>query len=149
MNEIIPKFGSWSQPSWWNLLVTLPWCIGFVFLIYAAISERMVAARQCTVQGLITAHDPPNHNRYGYVFSVGGKSYIGWESPRNNELEIGKQVIVYYDPNNPARNALTDFGELSFEKVGPIPTLLFGIGAVALYIYWTKRKRLATTRTSV
>jgi hypothetical protein len=68
--------------------------------------------------------------------------------PRNDELEIGKQVIVYYDPNNPAKNALTDFGELSLEEVGPIPTLMVGIGAVALYIYWTRRKKLATRKDS-
>jgi hypothetical protein len=79
-----------------------------------------------------SAHEPANHNRYGYIFSVDGRSYTGWESPRKDELEIGKQVVVYYDPNDPAKNALTDFGELSIEKFGPIPTLMFGIGGVAL-----------------
>lgn len=95
-----------------------------------------------------SAHEPANHNRYGYIFSVDGRSYTGWESPRKDELEIGKQVVVYYDPNDPAKNALTDFGELSIEKFGPIPTLMFGIGGVALVIFWTKRRMLATTKLS-
>jgi len=124
-------------------LVTLPWCVGFVLFVYSGISDRMIAMRQRTAQGLITAHEPANHNRYGFVFSVDGKSYTGWESPRKDRLEIGKQVVVYYDPSNPAKNALTDFSELGMEEFGPIPTLLFGIGAVALYIFWTRRRKLA------
>jgi hypothetical protein len=149
MNEPSRKFGSWSEPTWWNFLVTLPWCIGFVLLVYSGISDRIIATRQRTALGLITAHEPANHNRYGYVFGVEGKSYTGWESPRKDELKIGKQVVVYYDPHDPAKNALTEFGELGIEKFGPIPTLMFGIGAVALYIFWTRRKKLATTRPAV
>jgi hypothetical protein len=105
-DERSPRFGSLSHPSWWNLLVTLPWSVGLVLLVDSGISDRMIAKRQRTTQGSITAHEPANHNRYGYVFSVNGKSYTGWESPRKDELQIGKQVLVYYDPSDPAKNAL-------------------------------------------
>ena len=130
----------WANPSWWNLLVVLPWALGAVLFVYEWKVDREVATRQQTTQGVITTHEPANHNRYGYVFSVDGKAFNGWESPKKEELEIGKQVVVYYDPRNPSKNALTDFRELGIESIGPVPMLLFGIGAVALLIKAQRRK---------
>ena len=89
---------TWANPSWWNLLVVLPWTIGTIFLIQEWRVDRDVASREQTTQGVITAHEPSNHNRYGYVFSVNGQSFTGWASPRKDQPEIGKQVLVYYDP---------------------------------------------------
>lgn len=147
MSDTSPKLRSWANPSWWNFLVVLPWAIGLVWLISSGISEQGIAKRQRTTQGLITAHEPANHNRYGYSFSVNGKSYSGWESPRSETLEIGQKVTVYYDPRDPSANALTDFGDLSLETFGPIPTLLFGIGAVAFFILYSRRKNQRFERT--
>ncbi|MGB9477300.1 MAG: DUF3592 domain-containing protein, partial [Candidatus Acidiferrum sp.] len=48
--------------------------------------------------------------------------------PKKDELEIGKRVIVYYDPKNPGENALTDFGELSMNIIVPLLFLLLAIG---------------------
>jgi hypothetical protein len=67
--------------------------------------------------------------QYGYVFSANGKTYIGWQSPKKDGLEIGRNVAVYYDPKRPEKNALTDFEELSMGCLGPIPWELAGIGA--------------------
>jgi hypothetical protein len=75
---------------------------------------------------------------------VDGKAYAGWQSPKDNELAIGKQVIVFYDPQNPSRNSLTDFHDLSTSSLGPVPMLLFGIGAVAVFILY-RRSRSKTT----
>ena len=55
-------------------------------------------------------------------------------------LPIGKQVIVFYDPQNPIRSALTDFHDLSISSVGPVPMLLFGIGGVAVLILYGRRQ---------
>ena len=137
---------TWRNPSWWNLLVVLPWTIGLVFLIYEWKLDRAVAERQQTTQGRITVHEPSNHNRYGYVFTVNGRSYTGWQSPRAGEFEIGKQVVVYYDPKDPAKNALTDFSELSIQSLGPVPLLMFGIGAVAVFILRRRRRNLAASK---
>ncbi len=132
---------TWAYPSWWLLLVVLPWTIGALICVHEWLVDKSVASREQTTQGIITVHEPSNHNRYEYVFSMNGKSFTGWESPRTDRLEIGQQVVVYYDPLNPSKNAPTEFGELGMENLGPLPLLLFGIGAVAWYIK-TRRRTL-------
>jgi hypothetical protein len=123
------------------MLVALPWVIGLVFSIYVGIADRILAQREKKTQGTIASHEPSNHNRYGYTFSVNSKSYSGWESPRKEEPTVGQQVTVYYDPDDPNRNALTDFRDLSLESFGPTPLLMFGIGAVAVFIRRQRRGR--------
>jgi hypothetical protein len=129
----------WNRPSWWNLLVVLPWAIGFVLMVNEWRTDSQIAARQRTTSGVITAHDPANHDQYGYKFELEGKSYTGWEGPKGRELAITKTVMVYYDPKNPNKNALTDFHELATASVGPVPLTLFGIGAVAVFIFYRRR----------
>ena len=128
----------WSHPSWWNLLIVLPWTIGVVLAIHAWVNNRTVAQREKTTNGSITAHEPANHNRYGYSFSVNGKSYSGWESPKKEEPHIGQQVTVFYDPVDPTKNALTDFADLEMDSLGPVPMLLLATGAVALFIRYLR-----------
>jgi len=120
--------------------VVLPWIIGTVLFVYEWNVDRGIATREQTTQGVITAHEPANYNRFGYVFSVNGKTFTGWESPGKDGLDIGKQVLVYYDPLNPSKNALTEFGDLGMNSLGPVPRMLFGIGAVASYIKARRRK---------
>lgn len=130
---------TWSYPSWWNLLVVLPWTLGVVLAIHECTTDRMVAPREKTAGGRIIAHEPANHNRYGYSFSVNGKPYSGWESPGKDKSRIGQSVTVFYDPLDPTRNALTDFADLEINSLGPVPLLLFGIGTVALFIRYRRR----------
>jgi hypothetical protein len=130
--------------SWWNLLVVLPWAFGLILSIHDWKINREIAQREQVTRGTITTHEPSNHNRYGYVFSVGGKSYTGWESPRRNEFEISKEVRVYFDPNDPAKNALTEFNDRSIQSLGPVPLLMIGIGGVALVILLRRRKNPAS-----
>jgi hypothetical protein len=140
---------TWNHPSWWNLLIVLPWGLGVALAIHEWSVDRTVAKREKITNGTITGHEPANHNRYGYSFSVNGKSYSGWESPRKEEPHIGQQVTVFYDPVDPTKNALTDFAELETNSLGPVSMLLLGMGAVALFIrYRRRRARSATQRTS-
>lgn len=140
IDEIVARASrTWSRPTWWNLLVVLPWALGVAFLIQESRTERQIAGRQQTTFGTVTAHEPANHNRYGYKFELDGKAYTGWQSPGHDDLAIGKQVIVFYDPQNPGQNSLTDFHDLSVSSLGPVPTLWFGIGAVALFIFYRRR----------
>lgn len=134
------SFRLWRNPPWGSLLITLPWLLGLVFLIHESRVDRAIAARQQTTQGTITVHEPSNHNRYGYRFTVKGRAYTGWESPRSTELEIGKVVTVYYDPANPNKNALTDFNDLSADSLGPVPLMVLGICGVTIFIILRRRR---------
>ena len=130
----------WSNPSWWNALMVLPWIIGVILCVSGWWTQRQVAVRQVATTGRITEHQPSNHNRFGYVFTVGGKSYTGWQSPKVDELRIGRVVTVYYDPQDPSTNALSDFNDLSIETFGPAPLMLFGTGGV-LFLIVRRRKQ--------
>ena len=133
---------AWDHPSWWNLLVVLPWTIGAVVMIFQWRTDIQTAGRQRTTLGVITAHETTNHNQFRYEFEVEGKHYTGSEGPRDRELGIGKKVIVYYDPENPNKNAITDFHELGVESIGPLPVILFGVGTVAMFIFYARRSSI-------
>jgi hypothetical protein len=129
----------WKNPSWWNLLICFPWAVGVAFGIYTYTVDRAIAVREMTVTGVITTHDPPNHDRYGYSFVVLGKSYFGWQIPDRSELVIGQPVVVYYDPLNPEKSSLVDFEELSFSGFGLSSFALVGIGTVTTIIFVLRR----------
>jgi len=133
--------GSWLHPTWWHALIALPCAIGFVFLAYQSLDYHYAAKRQRVALGEIKKHEPENHNSYVYVFFVSGKEFVGRESPHKDELTVGKQVSVYYDPKNPKKNSLRDFDDVALETSGPTPTLLLAVSAVVIYI-WRKRMRL-------
>ena len=135
-----PSHKNWT--SWWNLLIVLPWVFGVVSILHEWQVDRSVAPRQQSTSATITDHQPANHNTYGYEFFVEGKRYMGRQSPSRDELAVGKRVTVFYDPLDPAKNSLTDFHELTVTSLGPIPLLLFGIGAVALIVR-SRRRRMA------
>lgn len=123
-------------------MIVLPWVLLATLSIYEWDVDRRIAAREMTAVGIITRHQPAQHNRYGYTFSVNGQTYSGWETPLRAEPVIGQEVHVYYDPVNPKKNALTDFAELSAGSLGSIPLVLFGVVTVAVVIF-LKRHQFA------
>jgi hypothetical protein len=93
--------------------------------------DRTVGKTEKTALATIIAHEPANHNRYGYSFVVNGKSFTGWDTSLKDEPRIGQNQIAYYDPSDPATNALTDFTDLGTRRLSPVPLSLMGIGGVA------------------
>ncbi len=101
--------------------------------------DRAIAGREKTAPGTITAHQPANHNQYGYSFCVNGKTYSGWDGSDKQAPRIGKIVVVYYDPDNPAMNALTSFAEFEGQATGPV--LFMFLGIVGLVVFIAVRRR--------
>jgi len=130
----------WRHPSWWNLLIFVPWALGSGWLIHESAVDRAVAGREKTARGTIAAHEPANHNRYGYAFSVNGKTYRGWDGSEKQAPRMGKQVLVYYDPHDPATNALTSFAELEGQCIGPVLFMFLGVVGVAIFIAHRRRE---------
>jgi hypothetical protein len=130
----------WKNPSWWNLLIALPWALGVVLFIYLWNLNRDIASREQSVEGVVTARDTENHNRYIYSFVVDRKSHTGQDIPRHADPVVGQPVLVYYDPRNPEKNALTDFDELSDSSLGPALFAVIGIGTVVAVVFVRRRQ---------
>jgi hypothetical protein len=128
----------WNPPSWWALLVTVPWMIGVAFGIWGFVSGQKIAGRQQTTYGIVRAHEPANHNSYGYEFVVNGKVFTGWQIPKL-DYEIGQGVRLYYDPLDPTRNSLYSFDEDAGQNLGLVSSCAFGIAAFAVVIFVTRR----------
>src|SRR5258706_2448523 len=71
------RVGTWINPTWWTLLVVLPWAIGLTWSIHDWNKARAVARRERVAVGIITVHEVSNHNQYRYRFSIDGQSYSG------------------------------------------------------------------------
>jgi hypothetical protein len=146
INELISRTAeAWNPPSWWNLLITLPWVIGLVFLLSSSVSDRAIAGREQTTSGVIRAHEPANHNRFGYDFSVNGKLYTGWQIPLR-EFQIGQRVLVYYDPLDPTKSSLDGFEGATDRVLGPALFCAVGITAVVVLIFVRRRAHAQRSR---
>ena len=129
------------RPRWPVLIFAAVWTIVvLIFFVYPWYKDRIVAQRQQTTSGTIVAHEPANHNRYGYAFNVGQKSYRGWQVPHDNdEFTVGQIVTVHYDPVDPNNSALEDFSELGDRDLGPVLFLIPAIPLVALIEFLRRR----------
>ena len=114
--------------------------IGLMFCVYGWYRDRAVGWREQTTSGTITAHEPANHDRYGYIFKVNEKTYTGWQSSYDSvTFTVGQLVTVHYDPLDPNNNALVDFNELSWRAFGPVPFLAAAIASVVLFVLERRR----------
>ena len=140
-------FRRWYSSRWSVLIFATVWTIVVVtFFVYPWYKDRAVARRQQTASGTIVAHEPSNHDRYGYTFSVNQKSYRGWQVPHDDDqFTVGQVVTVHYDPRDPNNRALEDFSELGDRDLGPVPLLIVAIPFVALIEFLRRRGKPKST----
>src|SRR5579863_10052539 len=108
-----PSRGVVSKLSFQLLFAPAFFSIGVLGMLIASHNDASVASREQSATGTIVSHEPQNHNRYGYRFQVGGTRYTGWETPLKGGPKIGQSVKVYFDPQNPSENSLTEFAVLA------------------------------------
>lgn len=120
-------------------MITLPWAIGIVFFLFSANADQAIAVREQIASGIVKTHEPSNHDRYGYQFTVNGRSYRGWQIPTKREFIIGEKVAVYYDPLDPAKSSLSSFAGAWDRILGPVLLMAFGIIAITAYILIRKQ----------
>jgi hypothetical protein len=129
-------------PSLWNLLaLLLPGLIVF-WLFYESKVDSAIALRQRTTEAVINVHDPPNHDRYGYQFTVNKHNYFGWVIPGRISYRIGESVLVYYDPNDPQTNNADNFAEVAARSAALTEGPILMMVGMAAYILVLRRKRL-------
>jgi len=130
--------------SWWSLLITLPWVLGFGFLFSGARQKAEIAGRQEATLGFVTAYDRANHNQCQYSFMVGGRHFNGRSSSPAETASVGQQVQVYFDSGNPSVNSLEDFASASRRDRSVSLVAMVGVSLVAAVILSAKvssRKR--------
>jgi hypothetical protein len=117
-------------------LVLIPSILGAALMLMASQHDKDVASRQAVVVGQIIAHEPSNHNRYGYRFQVGGQEYSGWETPPKAVPKMGQSVTIYYDSRDPSENALTNYPELGGTWLARAWVVLFfgALGSFVIYV---------------
>ena len=142
MNNITGRstLRSWHRPLWRMLIIAALLIIGVTFFTYGWYADRVVARREQTTSGTIVAHEPSNHDRYGYTFSVNNQTYSGWQVPYDrDQFAVGQVVTVHYDPLDPNNSALVDFDELSYRAAAPVPLMVAVILFLALFMYERRR----------
>src|SRR5215475_10046603 len=95
----------------WLLLTVGALVFGILVLrwpIYHALAVDGVATR-----GKVAAKEPENHRFVRYSYVVGGIPYngigsAGFGNPEFEEISIGDEVIVYYNPETPQISFLGD-----------------------------------------
>ena len=100
-----PSFESWANPTWGNLLITLPWGIGILVAVFGWSADHIIAKRERTTIGVVTAHKASRSDRYLYTFSVNGEKLEG-SSGADDRHNVGDQVTVFYDPIDPNMSVL-------------------------------------------
>jgi hypothetical protein len=100
---------------WLTSMIAVCIC-GALLLWYFSWKDARVARREHTAMGTITSLGPSARggtaNRFR--FSFGGATYEGTES--QSELKPGNVVMVYFDPEDPSTNSLTEFNSSSKMK---------------------------------
>ena len=128
----------WKNPSWTNLLITLPWGIGVLAAFFGWSADHTIAKREGTAIGVITAHKASRSDRYSYTFSVKGEKLEG-SSGADDRHNIGDQVTVFYDPTDLNKNDLRDYKDLAVRNFALVPFALTGIAGISWYIWYARR----------
>lgn len=114
------------------------------------LERRADSKRQQTAIGIIVGHDPPNHDRYSYRFSINGRQFGGWAYPGDRcDFFIGERIVVYYDPIVPSENSAYDFSLVSPGGVVFIGSLLLASVFLPFFIYFQRRRRKSTAATPI
>jgi Protein of unknown function (DUF3592) len=68
---------------------------------------------EATTSGIVVAHDLPNHNQYQFEYAMSGHRYYSWHQGTTDcdagEINVGKTILVYYDPIHPEKADLCSF----------------------------------------
>ena len=122
-----------------NLFPVLLFLVGAaILLLYQTCSGAKVAHRQQTAIGIVMTHNAEDHDSYSYSFRVGQRLYTGRNGVPAKPPKVGDRITVFYDPENPSRNSLSGFGDISERTAAP---LAFILAATALVAFLAIRQR--------
>jgi hypothetical protein len=127
--------------SWWSLAALAAVLLLLILSVHSARNDARLAKRQQAAIGTIDGHDPSNHHRYRYTFSVNGRQFAGWAYPDKRDFFVGQRIVVYYDPIQPSENSAYDFSLFNPGGVVFIGFALFACVFFPFFIYFQRRSR--------
>jgi hypothetical protein len=107
-----------------------------------------------TATGTVTAKQPENHATVRYEYSVASQAYsgvatfLGPPNPPFQQLQVGRDVTVYYGLADPSKSALEDPRSLVLnELVSIAAAAILGPTALLAFIALSPRRRRRLRRT--
>jgi hypothetical protein len=91
------------------LLVGLGITIGFIYL--SPLEYYALATRGLQTYAVVIKKEPENHRFVHYSYTVNGEKYYGVgnggrRNPDFDQIDVGQELIAFYDPINPAVSCL-------------------------------------------
>ena len=135
------KASQWKRPpSWWNLLILLPLLAMLLWGVHNSRTDFEIAKRQRATVATINSHDPPNHDRYGYIFLVNEIQYTGWAYPSDKiNYSLGERVVIHYDPIDPTKNLSESFEKAAGRDLIFAPFCILIAAGLPLFIFFRRR----------
>ena len=130
----------WRSSSYWSLIIVVPWLLAAAVSIWQWQVYSSAATRQAITSGLVT--EVAQGNRVHYEFAVANHTFRNYEIPLYDRRvpSPGEIVTIYYDPETPTVNGITDFHTRSLDALGPVPFIFLLSGAaIAGIVYWKRR----------
>ena len=102
------------------------------------------------IVGRVTAKEPENHNAIRYSFKLNGLSFhgigrAGGENPPFDQLQVGCEVVIYYDPENPESSVLRDPKEQAADMTTGVALITF-FGSLGLMVAFYRKRWLPIFR---
>src|SRR5262249_14449454 len=61
----------WQNPTWWNLLVVLPWAIGTILFVREWITDKHMASREQITHGVVKSQRIRLHCKWPDFYRLG------------------------------------------------------------------------------
>jgi hypothetical protein len=126
------------------MFITIPLVVAIMFTFPKRGEKPRLRPDNSTIRGKVTSYQQSDHNRCSYQFAVLGQQYNGRDSAPNVGMAIGENVLVYYDRENPAFNALEDFSQQAGQDQGFAVMCLCLIGIFAGIFLFSKAHHSGT-----
>jgi hypothetical protein len=93
------------------MYMAVPFLLGLLWTWPSGFEDLHIPGREQPASGVVTAYEPNNHDSCRYQFFAGGREWDDIDSCPVHPGVVGSTVTVYFDPRNPARSELENFGE--------------------------------------
>ena len=124
--------------------MVLPWILGLVIFIWQWHMYSKAADRQAVTTALILTVEKSKWVHYQFTYANHVYNNLHPEFYGNGVPLAEEKVTVYYDPEDPTVNSMTDLHQQSMNAVAPVPFLLILSGTVTFVIL----HRIRATRNS-